>query len=103
MSATFSFLLEYMGVPVGVEDGSGVSAEEGHQLGGAAILVDGNDGESTTTACFPVDGDVLRIGLEGMSSHVGGRVRGCADLDQVGIPSVLRDTEVVVALFLKEY
>jgi hypothetical protein len=32
---------------------------------------------------------------------LGGRVRDCADLDQVGVPSVLRDTEVVVALFLR--
>lgn len=69
MSAIAGFLLEYMGVPVGVKNGGGVSAEERHQLGGAAILVDGDDGESTTTACFPVDGDVLRIGLEGMSGH----------------------------------
>jgi hypothetical protein len=65
MSATPSFLRKYMGVPVGVKNGGGVSAEEGHQLGGAAILVDGDDSESTTTTCFPVDGDVLRIGLRG--------------------------------------
>ena len=70
MSAIPSFLLEYTSVPVSVKDSGGVSAEEGHQLGGAAILVDGDDGESTTTACFPVDGDVLRISLEGMSGHV---------------------------------
>ena len=30
-------------------------------------------------------------------------MRGCADLDQVGVPGVLRDTKVVVALFLGEY
>ena len=57
------FLLKYIGVPVGVEDGGCVSAEEGHQLGGAAILIDGDDGESTTAACFPVDGNILRVGL----------------------------------------
>lgn len=28
-------------------------------------------------------------------------MRGCADLDQVGVPSVLRDTEVIIALFLR--
>ena len=70
MSAVVGFLLEYTGVPVGVENGGGVSAEEGHQLGGAAILIDRDDGESTTATCFPVDGDILRIGLEDMSGHV---------------------------------
>lgn len=64
------YLVEYMSVPVGVKDGGSVSAEEGHQLGGAAILVDGDDGKSTTTACFPVDRDVLRIGLEDVSGHI---------------------------------
>jgi|SRR5690242_8033489 len=31
---------------------------------------------------------------------LGGRVRGCADLDQVRVPRVLGDADVVVALFL---
>lgn len=42
-----------------------MSAEEGHQLGGAAVLIDGDDGEGASTACFPVDGDVLGVGLRG--------------------------------------
>ena len=40
-------------------------AEEGHQLGGTATLLDGDDGEGATTAGFPVDGNVLRVGLRG--------------------------------------
>jgi hypothetical protein len=40
-----------------------VSAEEGHQLGSAASLIDRDDGEGATTACLPIDGDVLRVGL----------------------------------------
>ena len=40
-----------------------MSAEEGHQLGGAASLIDGDDSEGASAACFPVDGDVLRVGL----------------------------------------
>ena len=40
-----------------------MSTEEGHQLGGTAALLNGDDGEGATTACFPVDRDVLRIGL----------------------------------------
>lgn len=40
-----------------------MSTEEGHQLGGTATLLDGDDGEGAATACLPVDGDVLRVGL----------------------------------------
>lgn len=42
-----------------------MSAEEGHQLGGAATLIDRDNGEGTATACLPIDGDVLRVGLRG--------------------------------------
>lgn len=67
MSAMFllSPFPNFVCVPVGVENSSCVAAEEGHQLGGATGLIDGDDGEGTAAACFPVDGDVLRIGLRG--------------------------------------
>ena len=91
-----------VGVPVGVEDGSRVATEERQLVGGAAALVDGNDSKGAATAGFPVDGDVLGVGLGG--------VRGCpamvacgwagADLDQVGVPGILCDAQVIVALFL---
>ena len=88
-----------MCIPVGVENGGCVAAEEGHQLGGAADFIDGDDGEGASTACFPVDRDVLRVGLRGCERSC--RVVACeADLDQVGVPRVLRNAQVVVALFL---
>lgn len=55
--------LQCMVVPVGVEDGGGVAAEERQLIGGATTFVDGNDGEGATAAGFPVDGDVFRVGL----------------------------------------
>ena len=88
-----------------------MAAEEGHQLGGAADFIDGDDGEGASSACFPVDRDVLGVGLRGCElsrcvvAWSRGRVRGWAglgwaDLDQVGVPRVLRNAQVVVALFL---
>jgi hypothetical protein len=50
-------------VPVGVEDGGGVPAEEGDLVGRAATLVEGDDGKSAAAARLPVDGDVLGVGL----------------------------------------
>ncbi len=89
-------------VPVGVENGGGVSAEEGHQLGGTARLIDRNDGKGATAACFPVNGDVFRVGLRGYerSCWVVACEAGAADLDQVGVPCILGDADIVVALFL---
>lgn len=54
-----------MGIPIGVENGGCVAAEEGHQLGGAADFIDGDDGKGTSSACFPVDRDVFGVGLRG--------------------------------------
>jgi hypothetical protein len=69
------------GVPVGVEDGSRVSAEEGKRLGRTTALLDGDDGEGATTASLPVDRDVLRVGLREVSGVSGGggwsRARRC--------------------------
>jgi hypothetical protein len=94
-----------MCIPVGVENGSCVAAEEGHQLGGAADFIDGDDGEGASSACFPVDRDVLGVGLRGCELSrcvvAWSRARlGWADLDQVGVPRVLRNAQVVVADFL---
>jgi hypothetical protein len=50
-------------VPVGVEDGGGVPAEEGDLVGRAAALVEGDDGKSAAAAGLPVDCDVLGVGL----------------------------------------
>jgi hypothetical protein len=41
-----------------------VSAEERNQVGSSAALVDGDDGECATAAGFPVDRNVLGVGLE---------------------------------------
>lgn len=40
-----------------------MSAEEGHQLRSTASLINGNDSEGAATTCFPVDGNILRVGL----------------------------------------
>lgn len=55
--------LHHICVPVGIKDGSRMPTEEGHQLGGTAGLIDRDDREGASTACFPVDRDVFRIGL----------------------------------------
>jgi hypothetical protein len=50
-------------VPVGVEDGSRVSAEEWNLVRRSTALVDGDNGKRAAAAGFPVDGNVLGIGL----------------------------------------
>ena len=62
-------------VPVGVEDGSSVPAEERDLVGRTAFFVDGDNGEGATTARLPVDCNVLGIGLWGVSALRRGRVR----------------------------
>jgi hypothetical protein len=55
-----------------------VSAEEGERLRRTTALLDGDDGESATTASLPVDRDVLRVGLRKVSGGVGwSRARRC--------------------------
>ena len=69
--------------PVGVEDGSSVATEQGHNIGQLSTLIDRNDSKGATTAGLPIDRKVLGVGL-----------------DQVRVPSILRDAEVVVTLLL---
>jgi len=61
-----------------------VAAEQGQNIGQLAALVDGNDSEGTAAASLPIDREVLGVGL-----------------DQVGVPGILGDAEVVVTLFLQ--
>lgn len=70
-------------LPVGVQNNSGVPAEEGHLVGQLTLLVHGNDRECAAAARLPIDREVLRIGL-----------------DQIRIPSIPTDVEVVVAELL---
>jgi hypothetical protein len=72
-----------LGAPVGVEDGSRVATEQGQDVGELSTLIDRNDSKGTATAGLPIDREVLGVGL-----------------DQVGVPSILRDAEVVVTLLL---
>lgn len=89
-----------MRLPVGVEDGSSVPAEERNLIGSSATLAEGNDGKCASSTGFPVDCDVFGVGLWAVSSwFVWSRARQ-ADLDQVGVPCVLRDAQVVIALLL---
>ena len=64
-----------MRVPVGVEDGGRVSAEERQLVRRAAALVDGDDGKGAAAARLPVDGYVLGVCLCGVSADSRGRVR----------------------------
>lgn len=88
------------GRPVGVEDGGRVSAEQRQHVGGAAALVDGDDGKGTASAGLPVDGNVFGVGLGAVSARAGQVACAWADLDQVGVPGILADAQVIVALFL---
>lgn len=72
------------GAPVGVEDGGRMATEQGHDIGKLPTLIDRNDSKGAATAGLPIDREVLGVGL-----------------DQVGVPSILRDAEVVVTLFLR--
>jgi hypothetical protein len=68
VSAVPAPLVCCVAVPVGVEDGGSVPAEERQLVGGAAALTEGDDGESTAAAGLPVDRDVFRVGLECVSA-----------------------------------
>lgn len=58
-----SLAIKCMRAPVGVEDGSGMPAEERKLVGRAALLADRNDGKGATAAGFPVDCNVFWVGL----------------------------------------
>jgi len=51
-------------VPVGVQHGRGMAPEEGYLIGELAALVKWDDGEGATAARFPIDRQVLGIGLQ---------------------------------------
>lgn len=60
-----------------------MATEQGHNIGQLSTLVDRNDSKGATTAGLPIDRKVLGVGL-----------------DQVRVPSILRDAEIVVTLLL---
>lgn len=61
-----------------------MAAEQGQNVRQLAALVDRNDSKGTAAASLPIDREVFGVGL-----------------DQVGVPGILGDAEVVVALFLQ--
>jgi hypothetical protein len=77
-----------------------VPAKERNLVGDSAALLEGDDGECAAAAGFPVDCEVFGIGLGGMSLRFSRSRAGRADLDQVGVPGVLGDAEVIIALLL---
>jgi hypothetical protein len=92
-------------VPVGVEDGSRVAAEERYLVGDLALLVERDDGEGASAAGLPIDRQVLGIGLDFEGTC---QLRGClhrlesrraAHLYEIGIPCISADVEVIVAEF----
>ena len=56
-------------IPVGIENGGGVTAEERQLVGCSARFVYGDNSESTTTTSFPVYSNILGVGLYGISTH----------------------------------
>jgi hypothetical protein len=68
-------------VPVVVQHGGSVSSEQRHDIGQLSSLFQRDDGECAAAGGLPVDGQVL-----GVTFH------------EVGVPGVLADAEVVVAL-----
>ena len=51
------------GVPIGVEDGSGVTAEKGDLVGEFTALVERDDRKGAPAAGFPIDREVFGVGL----------------------------------------
>jgi hypothetical protein len=70
ISAVYPHSIPCATVPVGVENSSSVAAEERQLVGSSAALIDGNDCKGATTTGFPVDRDVFRVGLEGVSASM---------------------------------
>lgn len=69
--------------PVGVEHASGVAAEQRDALRQPAGLVQGDDGKGAAAAGLPVDGEIVWV-----------------DLDEVGVPGIVGDAQVIVAVLL---
>lgn len=67
-------------VPVVVQHGGGVSPEQRHGVGQLSTLFQRDDGECAAARRLPVDGQVLGV-----------------TFDEVGVPGVLADAQVVVA------
>lgn len=79
-----------------------MTAEQRDVLRKAALFVNRDDGKCASAAGLPIGRDILRICL----SHVSARAFGvvgerAADLDQIGVPCILRDAEIIVALLLR--
>ena len=79
-----------------------MSAEEGYLFRNAASLAEGDDGECASAAGLPIDREVFRVCLFNLSARVlpASWVGASADLDQISVPCIRRDAEVIVALFL---
>lgn len=69
-------------VPVVVQHGGSVSPEQRHGIGQLSALFQRDDGECAAAGRLPVDGQVLGV-----------------TFDEVGVPGVLADAQVVVACF----
>jgi len=67
-------------VPVVVQHGSSMSSEQRHNVRQLSTLFQRDDGECAAAGRLPVDGEVLGV-----------------TFDQVGVPCVLADAQVVVA------
>ena len=91
------------GVPVRVQHGGSVAAEEGYLVGQLAALVEGDDVEGAATCRLPVDREVLGVDLD--KAHQLCSVlllprEGETHLHQVRVPGIAADVEVVIAKLL---
>lgn len=75
-------------------------AEEGYLLWDAALLVERDDRKSAAAARLPINGEIFWICLYTLSACPASASGKSTDLDQVGVPCVLRNAQVVVALLL---
>lgn len=86
-----------------------MTTEQRNSLWKLASFLKRDDGEGATTTSFPIDCKVLRVDLICVLCQIGesssgqgwrDRTRG-AHLDQVGVPCISRDPEIIVALLLE--
>lgn len=89
-------------LPVGVQHRCGVSAEERYLVWQLALLIQRNDSKGTTTRSIPIDRQILGVDLYcqyGRSSSEG-KGGGWVYFDEIRIPSIATDMEVIVSVVL---
>jgi hypothetical protein len=102
-------------IPVCVQNGSSMPSKQGNLIRQLALLTERNHSESAAAASLPIDREVFSVRLHPASaSHQNQRTSHRAErlsrrpktqgkyphLDQIGIPSIPTNAQVIVAKFL---